>query len=254
MGAAIRIPANAEELLAEKYGPTWRVPDRDWVYWESPAATKISSKGSFITFQYLGGFAPSRDAADDALYEQLYNRTLVPDAAVSDDRTTVRELQLLELSVLKEVDRICREQGFTYYLGEGTLLGAVRHGGFIPWDDDIDILMPREDYERFLRLAPGLIGDDFEVQHWTTIPRYWSAFAKVRLRDTSLFYQPPIAHLTDNNGPYIDIFPLDSVPKLRSAAQDRQKRLMTKYRKSLSYKRGDTRPKTRRTKLIRLYS
>ncbi|MFT3888589.1 MAG: LicD family protein [Arachnia sp.] len=253
-GVDIVVPANADELLAEKYGPTWRVPDKGWIYWESPAATKIDDEGSFVTFRYLDGFARAGDSEDEELYEQLYRRALADASDVDDERTQIRQLQLQELSVLKEVDRICRAHGLTYYLGEGTLLGAIRHQGFIPWDDDIDIVMPREDYEAFLRLAPSAIASGFEVQHWTTTPNYWSAFAKVRLLDTSLFYQPPIAHLTPNNGPYIDIFPLDSVPEQRSPEQNRQKRLMTRYRKSLSYKRGDTRPKTFRTKIIRLYS
>lgn len=251
-GHDIQIPANAEQLLVEKYGPTWRVPDKNWIYWASPASTKIPDKGSFITFRYLDGFARARDADDEALYERLYSDD--PGARAEPEPAALRQLQLLELQILKEVDRICREHDFTYYLGEGTLLGAIRHQGFIPWDDDIDILMPRDDYERFLRVAPNVIGKDFEVQHWTLTPRYWSAFAKVRLLDNSLFYQRSIAHLTENNGPYIDVFPLDAVPSNHSSAQYLQKRLMTKYRKSLSYKRGETRPRTRWTKLIRLYS
>lgn len=253
-GADIRIPANAEELLAEKYGPTWRVPDENWVYWESPAATKIAAEGTFVTFRYLGGFSRADGVGNAELHEALYRVELISAPPAQDEKYEVRQLQLLELSILKEVDRLCREHGITYYLGEGTLLGAVRHQGFIPWDDDVDLLMPRPDYDRFLQLAPESIDPRFEVQHWTTIPQYWSAFAKVRLLDNSQFFQPPIAHLTANNGPYLDIFPLDSVPAQRSAAQAKQKQRFTLYRKSLSYKRGDTRPKTLKTKFMRFYS
>ena len=66
-----------------------------------------------------------------------------------DDRD-LRKLQLLELRILKEVDRVCRELGITYFLDSGSVLGALRHGGFIPWDDDIDLGMPRADYDRFV--------------------------------------------------------------------------------------------------------
>ena len=62
---------------------------------------------------------------------------------------TLRMLQLCELGILKDIDRICAEHHLTYYLLGGTLLGAIRHSGFIPWDDDVDIGMFREDYQRF---------------------------------------------------------------------------------------------------------
>ena len=61
-----------------------------------------------------------------------------------------RQLQLTELEILIELDRVCKEENLTYFLEGGTLLGALRHGGFIPWDDDIDVLMPREDYNRLI--------------------------------------------------------------------------------------------------------
>ena len=65
----------------------------------------------------------------------------------------LRKLQMIELDILKVVASICDTHGLKYYLAEGTLLGAVRHAGFIPWDDDIDVVIPREDYEKFIRLA-----------------------------------------------------------------------------------------------------
>ena len=67
---------------------------------------------------------------------------------------SLRQLQLALLDILIEVDKFCRENDITYSLTYGTLLGAIRHKGFIPWDDDLDIMMPRKDFERFLELFP----------------------------------------------------------------------------------------------------
>ena len=66
------------------------------------------------------------------------------------EQDELRRLQLVELDILRDIDKVCREHGIRYFLDSGTLLGAVRHGGFIPWDDDVDLGMPRHDYERFL--------------------------------------------------------------------------------------------------------
>lgn len=74
---------------------------------------------------------------------------------------TLRDIQTANLALLVEVDRVCRENDITYYLSEGTLLGAIRHRGSIPWDDDVDISMPREDYEKFACVAPGALGEGF---------------------------------------------------------------------------------------------
>lgn len=70
------------------------------------------------------------------------------------EQNTLRRLQIAELGILEAIDRVCRENGITYFLDSGTVLGARRHGGFIPWDDDIDLGMPRDDFERFLEVAP----------------------------------------------------------------------------------------------------
>jgi lipopolysaccharide cholinephosphotransferase len=98
---------------------------------------------------------------------------------------TVREHQAALYELLCEFDRICRKHGIRYTLFAGTLLGAVRHGGFIPWDDDADVLMLREDYEKFLEVAPTETDpDQFFVQkeyseHW---PMF---FSKLRLQGTA---------------------------------------------------------------------
>ena len=75
----------------------------------------------------------------------------------------------LELGILLDVKRVCEALGIEFFLGEGTLLGAVRHQGFIPWDDDIDLLMRRSEYERFLRRAPPLLAPKYAVQHASTV-------------------------------------------------------------------------------------
>ena len=138
------------------------------------------------------------------------------------NNTRLRKLQLIELDILKEVDRICKKHHIIYYMAEGSLLGTIRHHGFIPWDDDLDIMMLRKDYDKFLELAPHEIGKEYEIQHSSTIKNYWSPFIKVRYLDNSEFAQKHIAHLTEHNGPLLDIFPVDNVPKVDSLGQHLQ--------------------------------
>ena len=126
----------------------------------------------------------------------------------------LRELQQVLLGMLLDVAEACRALDIPFFLAEGTLLGAVRHQGFIPWDDDLDLYLLRPDYERFRALAPELLGDRYRIQHPTTVENYWSSFLKVRLVDgPQRFQQAHIAHLTQDNGPLIDIFPVERVPR-----------------------------------------
>jgi len=162
----------------------------------------------------------------------------------------IKELQAIELDILLQVDKVCKKHNITYYLGEGSLLGAVRHKGFIPWDDDLDILMKRDEYERFLKIAPAEMGPNYEVQHPTTVYSYWSPFIKVRLLGKQKFRQKHIAHLTENNGPYIDIFPMESVPKLKSLGQLWQGMKINFLRAMLTYKLVLRKPNTMKRKLV----
>ena len=113
--------------------------------------------------------------------------------------------------MLKEFMRICAHLDLRYYVVGGTLLGAVRHQGFIPWDDDIDLAMPREDYERFLEKGQSLLSDEFFLQTFHTDPEFPANFAKIRDNRTT-FIEKSVSGKHIHHGVYIDIFPLDYYP------------------------------------------
>jgi len=125
--------------------------------------------------------------------------------------STLRQSQLVMLRILKVVDHICRNNDIEYWLDSGTLLGAVRHGGFIPWDDDIDIAMPRRDYDRFLKIAVSELPSYLFLQHNKTDSLYYQLFTKIRDTGTT-FIEYGDRHIQMHQGIYIDIFPLDSIP------------------------------------------
>ena len=167
----------------------------------------------------------------------------------------IRELQMAALGILVDVDRFCRDNNIAYFLGEGTLLGAVRHNGFIPWDDDVDLIMKRADYQRFLKIAPRSLGSKYEVQHASTVENYWSPFIKVRLIDCNDNHrQRHIAHLTKNNGPCVDIFPMEFVPEEKSMSQTLQSKEIRFLRGMLSFKLGLRKPKNFKQRIIHAFS
>jgi lipopolysaccharide cholinephosphotransferase len=125
----------------------------------------------------------------------------------------LRALQLVELELLLEVDRICRKCGIDYRAIAGTLLGAVRHGGFIPWDDDADIELLREDYERFREACETeLDTEKFYFQDHIKTPGYRWGYGKLRRKDTQ-FVRLGQEHMPYEQGIFIDLFPLDCVPE-----------------------------------------
>lgn len=119
-------------------------------------------------------------------------------------RLELREMQLLELEILKAFDVFCQNNNLRYYLSSGSLLGAVRHGGFIPWDDDIDVYMPYEDYLEFMKKYP--IGGRYEAVDWKKYESYYLPFGK--LIDTKTLLLHPGYPVQGVMGVYIDIFPL----------------------------------------------
>ena len=131
------------------------------------------------------------------------------------DQKTLRNLQLAELELLQEADRICRKNNIRYAIIAGTLLGAVRHGGFIPWDDDADIGMLREEYEKFRDACErDLDHERFYFQDHHNTPGYRWGYGKLRRKDT-LFLREHQEHMPYEQGIFIDIFPLDQVPENR---------------------------------------
>jgi lipopolysaccharide cholinephosphotransferase len=135
--------------------------------------------------------------------------TLFPDNRCTGD-SPLRQAQLVMLRMLKVVDALCRKHHITYWLCSGTLLGAVRHQGFIPWDDDLDIAMLREDYERFLAVAVAELPEDMFLQTKETEPCYDGLSVPCKIRDTkSLLIAPYLEKKTYHKGIFIDIFPFD---------------------------------------------
>lgn len=133
---------------------------------------------------------------------------LFPDLRVDNaNETVLRQSQLIMLRILKIVDYICKENGIKYWLDGGTLLGAIRHGGFIPWDDDVDIVMPREDYEKFLVIAKEQLPEDLFLQTNMTDKEYDMPWIKVR-DNNSLIKEYKIGDY--HRGIFIDIFPMDT--------------------------------------------
>jgi len=116
------------------------------------------------------------------------------------------------MDTFAEFDRICRAQNIPYYLLGGSLIGAVRHQGIIPWDDDVDVGLLRPDYERFIRIAPHELGERYFLQTANSDPGYFQCFAKIRVNGTK-FVEASSIECDIHHGAYIDIVPLDNVPE-----------------------------------------
>lgn len=132
-------------------------------------------------------------------------QNLFPDNRKEGD-TILRQCQLVMLRTLKIVDYICNKHNIKYWLDSGTLLGAVRHGGFIPWDDDLDIGMLREDYYRFIEIAKKELPEDLFLQLTETDAEYDMPWLKIRDNNSEVLEYKTGNY---NRGLFIDIFPMD---------------------------------------------
>lgn len=125
-------------------------------------------------------------------------------------KNELREAQIKLVNMLKDVDKVCRENNIDYWLTAGTLLGAIRHKGFIPWDDDIDISMMRKDYNKFMEIGKDKLNHKYFIQSIYSDENSENQFMKVRDRNSILRMNK---REKGHTGIFIDIFPMDSFTK-----------------------------------------
>ena len=148
-------------------------------------------------------------------------------------RVTPEELKEIQLDLLQKTADFCEKNGIRYFLCGGTLIGAVRHKGYIPWDDDIDIAMPRSDYDKFVKTF-NKQGNYYQVVNLDTNPDYAYAFAKVYDNRSVL---KELHYPGDTFGVYIDIFPVDGVKEAAQIYKIQRLRKFLNTKKANYYKR-----------------
>lgn len=170
----------------------------------------------------------------DAKTQQLLREKYNPDGS------TLRQYQLHLLEMLKWFDNFCQKNKITYWLSSGTCLGAVRHSGFIPWDDDVDVEMLREDYLKLEKLFKET--DDYALQTFKNDKYYCLPFAKLRDKHSKIV--EPATNGLDNyykyQGAFIDIFQLEYSPKRLVYILDYLRGHIATYGYSLTSKKGFT--------------
>ena len=133
-------------------------------------------------------------------------------ARFNPEGSMLRRQQMRMLEILLEVDKICKKHDIRYWLSSGTLIGAIRHDGFIPWDDDLDIEMMRSDYLRLMEVLPSELPEWLALQNDETDPYYFFYYAKVRDRRSRMLEHNNYDRMWQEQGIYIDIFPMEQHP------------------------------------------
>ena len=165
--------------------------------------------------------------------------------------TDIREIQQMELGIMEYIHEICQKIGVKYFLAYGSLIGAVRHKGFIPWDDDMDICMLREDYEKLQNYLIVNPDERYEVMSYKNNLNYVYPFMKVQDNQTYLLEED--VRIDSNMGIYVDIFPVDGYED-DSVFKDKMTRLIKKRQLSCYTFKGITNTKSLLNSLIRYIS
>lgn len=146
----------------------------------------------------------------------------------------IRKLQLMKLEVLKLIDDICKKEDITYFLAYGTLIGAIREKGFVPWDQDIDLIMIRDQYEKFNKVAPKYLDTEkYFLQNYDTEKEMVPPITRICIKGT---YRASAAleHLNYEKGSFVDIFPLDY--SVDTASEEQYKSCRKKFSRILFIK------------------
>lgn len=132
----------------------------------------------------------------------------------AEDNSQLRKLQLIELDIMKLFVEICEKHNLRYYLVGGTMLGAVRHQGFIPWDDDMDVGMPRPDYEKFIRIASKEMPKEYSFLNYKITKDYKRYFSRLVNNNVKVYNASNTKVLIENA--WLDIFPFDGMPNSKT--------------------------------------
>lgn len=164
----------------------------------------------------------------------------------------MNDVQKVVFDMFRSFAEVCEKLGLRYFLANGSALGAVKYGGFIPWDDDLDVVMPRKDYEIFLKKGKDLLAQNLFIQNYRTDREFPFIYSKIRNTDTT-FVEESVSHLDMNHGIYMDIFPLDGFRDggLRGKIKEIRVKILFWFAFS-SLKDGNAPPKIRlRNKILR---
>ena len=123
----------------------------------------------------------------------------------------IKKIQEIELKSLQVFSDLCKKLDIEFFLYGGTMLGAVKYSGFVPWDDDLDIALLRKDYDKFIKIAPSLLPDEYEIQHPSNNKLSPFSYIKLRRTDTVLV-EYALHKIKMNQGVYFDIYPIDNLP------------------------------------------
>lgn len=159
------------------------------------------------------------------LNQDFFQEEIRDGFSVSEDR---KKIWAVELDLLAEFDRVCKKHGLTYFLDGGTLLGAVRHQGFIPWDDDVDVEMFREDYDKLLKIAEREFKPPYFFQSAYSEKGYVRGHSQLRNSFTCGALPQEADEVMFNQGMFLDIFVLDGVPE-NVELREAQERILQKY-------------------------
>lgn len=125
----------------------------------------------------------------------------------------MKRVWAVELDLLNEFASVCEKHGLKWFVHAGTMLGAIRHKGYIPWDDDIDVVMPREDYERFCQLGSSAFSHPYFFQSEDSDPFFARNFVRLRNSETTAIIESELTYRYPfNQGIFIDVFPMDHIP------------------------------------------